>query len=348
MTELIRPGDRSPQVLDVQTRLRALGFAVDDEPGLFGDGTRRALKTFQQHRGVDADGIVGPHTWDELVEASWRLGDRNLYLTHPPMRGDDVLALQSRLNALGFDSGSEDGVFGANTLRAVRGFQKEYGIPEDGIFGPKSHASLIGLRVERPGTSARLREELRRAERSGLHDALVIIDPGHGGADPGERGPRGTNESDVCWDLAGRLAERLVGAGARVRFTRAENEDPTVTERAQLANSLGGDLFVSLHLNRHEEEMAEGACTYYFAGSRVGEALAEKVQAELVSLGAKDCRSHARAYPILKQTRMPAVLVEPAFVSNPDEEKKLDDPEFRNAAAAAVVTAIHRYYADAG
>ncbi len=346
MNEIIREGHRSNEVLDIQTRLRALGMKIDDEQGSFGASTKQAVRTFQQQRGILVDGIVGPHTWEELVGASWRLGDRNLYLMQPLMRGDDVAALQRRLNALGFDAGREDGIFGKNSLRAVRGFQKEYGVPEDGIFGPKSHAALIGLRVERAGTSSHLREELRRAERSGLGDALVIVDPGHGGKDEGEIGPGGVRESDVCWDLATRLAERLVGVGARARFTRTETEDPSVLERARVANDLDGDLFIALHLNRHDEEMAEGACTYYFAGSAVGEALAERVQEQLVLLGAKDCRSHARSYPILKQTRMPAVLVEPAFITNPDEEKKLDDPAFRNAVADAIVTALHSYYAN--
>lgn len=344
MKPLIREGERSEQVKDVQTRLRALGFEIGDEAGSFGPSTKQAVRAFQQERGILVDGIVGPATWRELVDAGRRLGDRILYLTHPPMRGDDVATLQSRLNALGFDAGREDGIFGRNADRAVRAFQKEYGVAEDGIFGPATHAALIGLRIERPGSSAGLREELRLAERSGVQQALVVVDPGHGAEDPGWRSPDGKREADVCWDLAMRLTERLVGAGASVRLTRTEAENPDITTRAQRANALGADVFLSLHLNGHDEPTAEGASTYYFQGSRAGESLAESIQDELMRLGQKDCRCHGRHYPVLKETSMPAVMIEPAFITNPDEAKRLDDPEFLNAAADAIVTGLRRYY----
>lgn len=344
---LIRPGDRSEQVADVQARLRGLGFELDDEPGSFGPSTRHAVRAFQQARHIIVDGIVGPNTWSELVEASWRLGDRMLYLRMPLMRGDDVATLQARLNALGFDAGREDGIFGADTDRAVRAFQKEYGVPEDGLAGPRTYAALAGLRVDRPGTSALLREELRRIARAGIGGALVVIDPGHGGDDPGERGADGTVEADVCWDLATRLAERLAELGARVRFTRTEPAGPDVVERAQLANALGADAFVSLHLNAHHEPTAEGASTYYFGGSHAGELLAESIQRELLALGARDCRAHPRSYPVLKRTRMPAVLVEPAFITNPDEEKRLSEPDSRQTLADAIAAGIARFYSGA-
>ena len=347
MKGLIRHGDRSQQVADVQARLRGFGLQVDDEPGVFGDSTRQAVRTFQQRRGILADGIVGPNTWTELVEASWRLGDRGLYLKHPPFRGDDVALLQKRLNALGFDSGREDGIFGEDTARSVKEFQKEYGVAEDGIWGPRSHAALAGLRVDRPGTTAQLREELRRAANPGLHGALVVVDPGHGGGETGRLGAGGLTEADVVWDLGVRLAERLTGRGARVRFTRTEAESPDASGRARLANEVGADVFLSLHLNEHEEPTAEGASTYYFHTSGAGRALAESIQEELAGLGVRDCRSHARSYTVLRETRMPAVLVEPVFITNPDEAKRLEDADFRAALAEAIASGVARYYASA-
>ena len=346
LMRLIRAGDRSEQVADVQARLRALGYDLDDDPGSFGPSTRQAVRAFQQSRHILVDGIVGPNTWSELVEASWRLGDRMLYLRMPLVRGDDVATLQARLNALGFDAGREDGIFGRDTDRAVRAFQKEYGVPEDGVAGPRTYAALAGLRVDRPGTSALLREELRRAARAGVGGALVVVDPGHGGDDAGERGRAGTSEADVCWDVAVRLAERLVELGARVRFTRTEPAGPDVVERAARANSLEADAFVSLHLNAHHEPTAEGASTYYFGGSHAGALLAESIQKELLALGARDCRAHPRSYPILKRTRMPAVLVEPAFITNPDEEKRLSEPDFRQAVANAIAGGVARFYSE--
>jgi N-acetylmuramoyl-L-alanine amidase len=341
-TPLIKEGHRSEEVADVQARLRSLGFSIDDEPTLFGASTRQAVREFQQRRGLLVDGIVGPNTWTELVEASWRLGDRALYLKQRFQRGDDVRMLQTRLNALGFDAGREDGIFGPAADRAVRGFQKEYGIEEDGIFGIKSYAALVGLRVDRPGTARQLREELLRTQGPQLERATVVLDPGHGGQDSGEQGNAGA-EADLCWRLCTRIAEKLILAGAHVRLTRTEASGPESSDRARLANELDADLFVSLHLNHHDEPTAEGASTYYFDGSRAGEALAESVQHRLVDLGLKDCRSHARSYTLLRETAMPAVLVEPLFLSNPDEQKLLEDPEFLGALADAIARGIKDY-----
>lgn len=343
---LIRFGDTSDEVADVQFRLRDLGFGIEDETGHFGHSTKAAVSAFQQRRSILVDGIVGPQTWNALVEASWRLGDRTLYLKHPHMRGDDVASLQARMNALGFDAGREDGIFGTLAQRAVRAFQSEYGVAEDGIFGPRSQTALAGLRVDRPGTTAQLREELRRHSRSALADATVIVDPGHGGSDRGHEGPRGLGESDICWDLARLVTERLATTGARIRFTRTEPEGLEVSERARRGNNLGGDIFLSLHLNWNDRPSAEGASTYHFGGSSEGGALAEAIQEELVRLGARDCRSHARSYQILRETRMPAVLIEPAFLSNPEEARKLEDPAYRAGLADAMVAGIKNYYRD--
>lgn len=344
MKRLIRLGTRSSEVSDVQARLRAFGLSIEDEGGFFGEATERAVRAFQQTRHILVDGIVGPHTWAELVETQWRLGDRPLYVTFPAMRGDDVASLQARLNALGFDAGREDGILGVDTDRALRAFQREYGLLEDGIFGVKSARALAGLRVDRPQTAAGLRDELRRAESKGVETALVVLDPGHGGMDRGDRAPNGAFEADLCWDLARSVADRLVAFGTGVRFTRNEAESPEVSERAGRANQLRADLFLSFHLNAHEEGVAGGASTYYWPRSRAGEMLADEIQDQLVALGISDCRSHPRSYPILKETKMPAVLVEPGFITNPDDAARLISSRFRNGVADAIANAVQRYY----
>lgn len=343
MTRLIKTGERSEEVTDVQARLRGLGFEIDDEAGFFGDSTKRAVSAFQQRRFLLVDGIVGPQTWNSLVEASWHLGDRTLYLKDPYMRGDDVTLLQQRLNALGFDAGREDGIFGPLAYAAVIAFQKEYGIAEDGMYGPQTHRALTGLRVDRPGITARIREEMRHRHGRGLDGELVMIDPGHGGEDPGQIGPTGLREADVCWSLATMLAERLARHGARVRLSRHEPEDPDEDERAHRANELEADLVLSLHLNSNDEPTAEGTSVYHWVTSRAGEALADAINESLVRTGCRDCRTHPRSYTILRETRAPAVVIEPAFLTNPDEEKLLSDPDHLSALADAIVQGVQAY-----
>src|SRR5438128_2144654 len=131
----IGTGDHGEDVRDVQQRLVALGYALPTSElgGHFGDATFAVVRAFQQRRALMVDGIVGSETWSELVEAGFALGDRTLYLRNPYFRGDDVRALQRRLNALGFDGGREDGIFGARLDRAVREFQRNIGRDPDGV-----------------------------------------------------------------------------------------------------------------------------------------------------------------------------------------------------------------------
>jgi N-acetylmuramoyl-L-alanine amidase len=344
MQRLIIQGDHSDEVTDVQSRLRDLGFEINDEPGRFGPSTFRAVRAFQQRRYLLVDGIVGPQTWNAIVEASWHLGDRTLYLKRPFMRGDDVVALQQRLNALGFDAGRQDGIFGPLAYAAVRAFQREYGIAEDGMFGPRTNAALAGLRVDRPGIPARIREELRHRHGRGLAGEMIVIDPGHGGDDRGVLGPSGVAEADVCWTLATLVAAALAGAGARVRLSRTEPEDPSEEQRAERANEMDADLVISIHMNSNPEPTAEGSSIYHWVTSTAGEQLADAIQHEVVShTGCRDCRTHPRSYTILRETKAPAVMIEPAFITNPDEAKLLDDRDHLTALADAIVRGVRRW-----
>ncbi len=96
---IFRLGDAGPEVGDIQDRLSALGVTIDDAErgGDFGPSTDAAVRSFQGERLLRVDGLVGPDTWGQLVEAGYRLGDRTLYLHSPLYRGDDVRALQRKL-----------------------------------------------------------------------------------------------------------------------------------------------------------------------------------------------------------------------------------------------------------
>lgn len=148
MVEPIRQGDRGPAVEDVQKRLLTLGFDLGPTgiDGVFFGSTLAAVRRFQRDRGLDEDGLVGDATWAALVDATFRLGDRLLYLKFPYLHGADVLALQGALNALGFACGRPDGIFGAYTERAVREFQANVGLPADGIAGVDTVGAVDRLR----------------------------------------------------------------------------------------------------------------------------------------------------------------------------------------------------------
>src|SRR5262249_7355316 len=123
---LLRAGDRGAAVRDLQERLAAAGLLVRID-GHYSNATRDAVESFQKQRGLRVDGICGPETWAALIESGFALGDRLMYLCQPMLRGDDVALLQRRLNALGFDAGREDGIFGRETEAALGAFQRDAG-----------------------------------------------------------------------------------------------------------------------------------------------------------------------------------------------------------------------------
>jgi N-acetylmuramoyl-L-alanine amidase len=348
---VIREGDRGRQVADVQRRLASLGHAPADKEltGVFGSETKIRVMAFQQERGLSVDGIVGDETWRQLVEASWRLGDRVLYLAAPHLRGDDVRDLQDRLATLGFNSGRVDGIFGPQTEAGVREFQRNYGLPPDGIVAAQSVRALTGLprmASDLPIGVLREREALRRRTATGLAGLRIVLDPGHGGDDPGFVGPAGARESDVCFAIATALEAVLSATGTQVFLTRRHGDGPEDAERATLANTLESDLYLSLHAGGAEQS-ARGAAAYYFGHERfhseTGMRVAELLLEHVCSLGFIDGRAHAKTFPVLRETRMPAVVLEAGYLTNPDEERLLIDPAFQQRLATAIAESLRRF-----
>jgi hypothetical protein len=140
----IRVGDRGPAVEDIQRRLRLLGYDLGPTgiDGVFFGRTSDAVRTFRTDHQLEARSVVDGQTWAALVDATFILGDRMLYLKTPHFHGQDVHVMQEALNALGFTCGSADGIFGAFSERAVREFQRNAGLVPDGIAGAETVRSL--------------------------------------------------------------------------------------------------------------------------------------------------------------------------------------------------------------
>ena len=351
----IRQGDAGEQIRDIQRRLLELGHRIDpgELEGRFGLSTEAAVRAFQRQRGLPSDGLIGPDTWGELVEAGYRLGDRTLYLRFPWFRGDDVRELQRRLNTLGFDTGKEDGIFGQTTHAAVAEFQRNTGAQVDGIVGLDTIDALDRLRPAVEGPSRAVVRETEAVLRppGTVEGARIAIDAGHGAGDPGNIGPDGLVEAEVALLLATDLADELRALGAEPTILRAADENPTPSERARAANALDAALCVSLHMNAGAPEAEGTSCFYYgteTTWSPAGERLADTVVDELTTrLGLKDGRTHRLAIPLLRETRMPAVQIEVCFITRPGEEKLLADPSLRRELAAAIASGIERVFTPA-
>jgi N-acetylmuramoyl-L-alanine amidase len=351
---IIRAGDVGEDVRDVQQRLVALGMALDpDETARFGPTTEAAVRAFQADRRLPSDGLVGPDTWAELVEAGYALGDRALYLRHPLIRGDDVRALQRRLNALGFDAGREDGILGRETDHAIREFQRNVGHDIDGIVGPQAIQALSRLRPDeaRPSRAVvREREELRGPRPSA--PGVIAIDPGHGGDDRGVLGARGLAEADAAWTIAQHLCRELERRRLVTLMLRARTSNPPPSERVAAANEAAAAAFVSIHLGSESADEPGAACAYFGTSSThspAGQSLAELLQARMcVRLGLKDLGCSPLAIAVLRETKMPAVLVEPGRLAMPEDERRLMGDAFLEALAVAIADGLEEFLAPGG
>jgi N-acetylmuramoyl-L-alanine amidase len=356
----IRRGARGLAVAEIRDVLASLGFLdPGDGPGNDYDAaTERAVRAFQQNRGLTADGMVDAETWLSLDAARWRLGQRALYFAvTDSLIGDDVLQLQDRLLEMGYDPGRADGIYGARTARAVAQFQREVGLTPDGACGPHTLNALRRLGRKVVGGRPQLLRETAAFRASGpaLVGKRIVIDPGHGGPDPGivvPDGPLRWTEAGLAYDIATRLEGRLAAAGMRVNLTRgpAQVHELTDRDRIQLANELDGDLFISIHIDGHANPEADGVAVYHFGSrsgisSTVGERLAGLVLREIVArTGLRDCRIHGKTWEPLRLTRMPAVRVEVGYLTSPIDRARLIEPAFRERVVEAMVAAVQRMY----
>jgi N-acetylmuramoyl-L-alanine amidase len=349
--EPIGAGSIGPEVEDVQRRLTDLGVPCPAEPGVFDDVTQAAVRAFQQQRGLPADGMVGEDTWRSLVDASFRLGDRMLYVTRPLIHGDDVRDLQRRLNRLGFEAGYDDGLYGPQTFDAVRDFQLNVGLDVDGIAGPSTVDLLLRLHRQHqsaPAYAVREREQLRRPHRRSVAGVRIMVDPGHSPDDPGHLAPDGTPEHQVTWQLASLVEGQLAALGAHVVLGRGPSTSPTPSQRAAHANAEDVELVLSIHGNAHPTPVAHGVAAYYFGTdgyvSDRGRTLAElAVDAIVTAVGTPDCRAHASTSALLREARAPAVIVEPGFLTHPEEGRRLADPHHQRLIATALADAVVRF-----
>jgi N-acetylmuramoyl-L-alanine amidase len=348
---IIRAGDVGGDVRDVQHRLLAVGAPIGLElDGQFGPSTEAAVRWFQADRRLPVDGLVGPDTWAQLVEAGYALGDRALYLRYPFLRGDDVRALQRWLNALGFDAGREDGILGRETDVAIRDFQRNVGQEIDGIVGPETVTTLERLRPDLAGPSrAVVREEaaLRELRDGSIAGAIIALDAAHGGRDPGAGGHAGRGQGKATLAVAGALRRRLEQRGAVTLLLRdsAGGLDPGA--RAAAANAAGAAACVSIHLGADPADGPGSSCAFFGTAtthSPAGQRLAELIQQRLCDgVGLKDLGSSRLAISILRETKMPAVLVEPCRIALPEEEGRLRDPGFRDQLAEAIADALEEF-----
>jgi len=167
----------------------------------------------------------------------------------------------------------------------------------------------------------------------------IMIDPGHGGLDPGAVSCLGYHEKDLNLSIANRLANGLKLAGWQVSMTRSIDMDVSLNERVALANSTKPDLFISIHGDAWTDPAANG-CTIFVApeASDTSRTLAEALSLIMpvkTNRGVKEAN-----YRVLTKTKCPAILIETGFVSNPDDALMLQNTDWQNKLVERIIEAL--------
>ena len=192
---------------------------------------------------------------------------------------------------------------------------------------------------------------------AGLRGKLIVLDPGHGASDPGAIGPRGSYEKTLNLNLGLKVKTILEQAGARVVMTRQTDVDlstPDMSDRDELrartmvANNRKADLFISIHHNSSANSDLTGTTTYYYHKSAYDVLLAQCLQSAMARGGGLDNIGIRTAnFFVVKNTWMPAALLEIGFISNPQEEQILSSPAFQQKMALAIVAGIDQFFGQA-
>ncbi|WP_194291389.1 N-acetylmuramoyl-L-alanine amidase [Cumulibacter manganitolerans] len=351
MMKTITLGDRGPSVIEVRSMLHALGLLAagprpdsQDLASEYDQSCMLAVRQFQQERGLVADGAVDVDTYLELTGAQYHLGDRVLRMVpERVLRGDDVRQLQQQLAELGFHIGNVDGIFALQTADSVRAFQSDYGLVADGECGPKTTRALRNLFPKVTGGSlSHLRSRAHRRssgpELVGRHIYLDVAS--------------GDDAAGFTWNVGERVRDHLELLGANATLLDTRRRPNSAAERAENANAVSADLFVSVQVASHTADRAEGSATYYFGSpsyvSTVGREIAGLLHREVAARTPfVDLGVFPQVVEVLRLTRMPAVLLEVGHVTNPADLERMLMEDVRASVAEGIVAAIQRFYLDA-
>ena len=290
--KILKIGDEGDEVLDLQIRLSNLGFKVDSietTSKKFGSDTENKLKDFQKFRGLKSDGIFDHITAEILIEATFELGNRQLYLQSTMIKGDDVFELQTQLGKLGFDVGRIDGIFGPQTVKALIDFQKNFGLMEDGIAGHETIRNLQNINnKETPDTQiSKIKEiEALRNKSAALKSRRLVI--GHFG--------NGAT-------LANATARMLRKKGAKVIDLNNPDEDV----QARTANGFEAEIYLGFKI----ENDSYSTISYFKtknSQSEGGFRLASQCSKEITKAVGIETGTAGMQLPILRATKMPAIL----------------------------------------
>jgi N-acetylmuramoyl-L-alanine amidase len=204
------------------------------------------------------------------------------------------------------------------------------------VYVAESLVSQIRPHLGAPMTPSRPQPRVLRGN--------IVIDPGHGGHDPGTTSVTGVHEKTVNYDVAEKVAAILERRGLAVTMTRQRNEYIELEARAEMANRRNADLFVSIHADSAPSPSAQGFTVYIAnAASADSQRAARDISRAMATTGLENRGVRREDYRVLRTSRGPAVLVEMGYLSNRQDALRLQDSAFQDKLAAAIATGILDY-----
>jgi len=193
-------------------------------------------------------------------------------------------------------------------------------------------------------TGVELKELVKPTYSKPLIGKSIIIDPGRGGSD-GKTGPMGLSEGYVNLEISKLLSQELEKNGAKVILTRNKNEFVSLAERVKISNEAKPDITICIQQNTFTDEKMGGTESFHYPGDVEGKKMAERIHKSLVNtLNLKDLGVKGADLFILRETNNPSVVLNIAFLSNPQEERLLSEADFRQKAVEAIIGGITAYY----
>ena len=298
-----------------QRNLKHCGYyytgAID---GIAGPLTRRAYINFQRDKRLTVDGIYGPQTERAL-------------LYH-------VEGIQKLLNQHGARL-VVDGLCGNNTITAIKGFQQRKGLTVDGIAGVKTMAALSGTPDLKPKP-----EPTPAPTPTGKNTKPIVINAGHGGNDPGAVA-NGLREKDLNLRVAQHLYAELTGRGYKCLMTRTDDRHMYLSARVDYAKRNNALVYVSIHHNAGGGKGAE--VLVHPRASTASIQMANLILEEYKAIGQNSRGVKAMNHYEVRETPMPAVISEYAFLDNSADVEMINSDEKLKKEAEAIARAIERW-----
>ena len=249
------------------------------------------------------------------------------------------------LDDLGFDPGAVNGLFDHRTVRAVRDFQKNAGLQDDGVVDGAVFKVLNTYAAQSLGTH-QLPDKSGGYFTDDLFSGAIVVDAAHGGRDTGYQSATGLSEADLNLAVAQELAQIL--PAREVLLTRSGDEEVSAADRAFLANTSGARMIVSIHHASHQTPTANGTASFYFGRlgyqshrGRMAAAYLQRASARRWAPAISG--SSGGRFEILRETNIPAVVLEPLHLTNPEELDLASDPYYPATVAEAVASALELY-----